>query len=178
MEHALLGCIERNSGRLYFQKYQANRHKKGQRKMRELLNQWKRDNPNYATKYPEDALIFLHCLEEIQDFPLFESVSEIDLHFYADICCEHILYIYFNNGDFLDLRRLGCGPCRGIFEISTGYVVGDDRKSYPIDDYDIFKKILLYTTDLNDLKIPYEDVVVYIDEDNINITWINKKTEN
>ena len=148
---------------------------KGQRKMRELLNQWKLENLNYATKYQEDAIKFLHYLEEIQDFPLFSSVSKISLHFYADICCTHILYIFFNNGDLLDLRYLGCGLAQGTFELSTGWCEGDDRKSYPIDDYDIFKRILLDTTDLDDLKIPYEDVVVDTDEDNV--TWITKKAE-
>ena len=144
--------------------------------MRELLKQWKRENPDYLTEYNEYALKFLSIIEEIQDFNIFNDVQKIYFVFYGDMGNEHMLELYYDrdDSDYYVMVVLE-GYDNGAFGLQTLDYTKDGNKIYFIPDREIFMKILADTNDFSDLKIPHDIANVKISRDTAK-KWTDDET--
>ena len=141
--------------------------------MKNLLMKWKGEHPDYQTKYSEGALEFINYLEEIQDFPLFNNVIDIVIFFDGDFGYEHCIDLIFANNNYVTF----------CYAESNGFYIDFDQVEYYgenkdifINDWEIVKKILLDSNDVNNLQIPYDIVDVYRDN-KLGIAIIKKNSK-
>jgi hypothetical protein len=89
--------------------------------------------------------------------------------FYGDFGHDHSLELYFDNGDYLLLYCVEKGFLfleNDSFGLSADFDDFNKKHTFYIHDYEIFKKMLKDSDDVNNLKIPYDITdVTYTEED-------------